>query len=185
MNCFLKIAPIVLSCACVALCFSATTPSKTTNRAERKAKQDEVLKVDGELNAALLRGDVATLEKMLSKTYAFHHEREVLLWNNGSPKPSSKVVPTKKQTRDELLSGLKSGALKITALQWSDASASLVGGANSPLGEKAIVVGRMREKSTLGGKDSGGDYVLTRTYEKRDGRWECVVAAANPVVEKE
>ena len=185
MKRFLNISLLLVASLCAAYALAATSPAKTTSRADRKAKQEEVLRVDRELNAALLRGDVVALEGLLSKSYTFLVEREVLLWNGGSPKPISKVAPQRKQSRDELLSGLKSGALKFSTLQWTSERASLAGSPNSALGEKAIVAGRMREKSTLNGKDTGGDFLLTRTYEKRDGRWLCEVAVANSVVEKE
>ena len=154
-------------------------------RTERKAKQEEVLSADRELNAALVRGDVTTLERMLAKSFTLTYEAEVLLWNDGVPTPTSKTVRERKLTRDQVIAGLKSGALKFITLKWTGEAATLAGNPKSALGDRAVVSGWMHETSLQNGKDTSGDFVLNRTYLKADGRWQCAGASANPVLRQE
>jgi hypothetical protein len=187
MKWFVRAAVLIISClAPLTVALVAADAAKSGRpRTERQIKQDEVLRADRELNGALLRGDVAALERLLAKSYTLTYEPEVLLWNDGLPTPTSKTAPGRKVTRDELLASLRSGALMISSLEWIKEGATLAGNPKSALGDKAMVAGRMLEKSALNARDTSGDFVLNRMYAKIDGRWQCTSASANPAVLRE
>ena len=44
--------------------------------------------------------------------------------------------------------------------------------------------GRLIEKSSLNGKDTSGEFAITRNYEKKDGKWICLNSNLNPLMPK-
>lgn len=155
-------------------------------RAERKVKQEEVLKAAKELTTAMVAGNVAVLEKMLAKEYVEKYEEDVMLWDGRRIQlpPSPKKVPGKKRTKDELLSGLKSGALKFASLQTTNEEVTIQTNAAFSGGEIVLFAARLIEKSSLNGKDTSGEFAVTRNYEKKDGKWVCFSSDLNPLTPK-
>ena len=162
---------------------AAEKKSREQIRAERKVIQDEVMRVDKELNDALLRADVATLGRLLTKDFVEHHEKEVLLWDGRQGKPTTQSAPARQRTKEELLGALKAGTLKYSSLQLSNVEVAVINN-NALLGDRAILMGRLIEKSTFKGQETGGEFLLSRTYVKSDGKWVCLVANLNPLVSK-
>ena len=154
-------------------------------RAERKAREAEVFRADKELNAALVRGDVAALERLVASGYSDTYEEQVLVWDGRQGTPSTKKVPGKKRTREELLSGLKSGALKFSSLQVTNEETSSMGNVAALGGENVMFLARLIEKSAFNGKDTSGEFLVTRIYLKADGKWICKNSTYDPLVAKQ
>jgi hypothetical protein len=155
-------------------------------RAERKVKQEEVLKVAKELTAALVGGNLAAVDKLLARDYDEVYEEDVMMWDGRRIHlpPSPKKVPGKKRTRDEILSEMRSGTLKFASLQTTNDEVRIQNNPAVRGGELVIFVARLIEKSSLNGKDTSGEFLLTRNYEKRDGKWVCLDSNLNPLIPK-
>ena len=185
---------LVLSSNLPAIAADAKQPAKDSPwkaeleklRAERKVKQEEVLKAAKELTAALVGGNIAAVDKMLAKDYVEVYEEDVMAWDGRRIQlpPSPKKVPGKKRTREDILSGLKSGALKFASLQTTNEEVTIQTNAAVRGGELVMFAARLIEKSSLNGKDTSGEFALTRNYEKKDGKWVCLDSNLNPLMPK-
>ena len=155
-------------------------------RAERKVKQEEVLKAAKELNAALAAGNVATVDKLLTNAFVEVYEEDVMAWDGTRIHlpPTPKTVPGKKRTKDELLSGMRSGALKFSSLQATNEEVVIQTNAAFVGGEIVMYAARLIEKSSLNGKDTSGEFAVTRNFEKKDGKWVCYSSNLNPLMPK-
>lgn len=185
---------LVLSSNLPAIAADAKQPAKDSPwkaeleklRAERKVKQEEVLKAAKELNAALVGGNIAAVDKMLAKDYVEVYEEDVMAWDGRRIQlpPSPKKVPGKERTRDDILSGLRSGALKFASLQTTNEEVTIQANAAVRGGEIVMFAARLIEKSSLNGKDTSGEFAITRNYEKKDGKWVCLDSNLNPLMPK-
>ncbi len=121
--------------------------------------QEELKKLETERAAAVVKGDVAMLDKQTSDDY-------VLINMNGR-------VADKAQ----MIDGFKSGQSKLTAEDLSDLKVRVYG-------NTAIVTGKADVKGTLGGADATGQIEFTRVWVKTHGRWQSVslqqTRASNP-----
>src|SRR5262245_31805994 len=155
-------------------------------QAANKVKQEEVLQVAKELTAAVAAGNVAAVDKMLAKDYVEVYEEDVMMWDGRRVHlpPTPKKVPGRKRTRDDILSGLKSGALKFASLQTTNEEVKIQTNPAFRGGEIVMFAARIIEKSSLNGKATSGEFALTRNYEKQDGKWVYVGANLNPLMPK-
>lgn len=110
---------------------------------------EQLKKLEMDRAAAVVKGDVATLDKQTSDDY-------VLITMNG--KTSDKA---------QMLDAFKSGQSKLTADDLSDLKVRVYGYA-------AVVTGKADVKGTLGGQDATGQVLFTRVYVKKNGRWQSV-----------
>lgn len=110
---------------------------------------DEIKALEETRNQAVLKGDVATLDRMTSDDYTFITLRGEL------------------RTKAEILKGFASGAFKYQSREISDLKVRLYG-------DSAVVTGRSSQKGTENGKDYSGAYWFTRVYVKQNGRWVSV-----------
>jgi hypothetical protein len=185
---------LVLSSNLPAIAADAKQPTKDSPwkaeleklRAERKVKQEEVLQAAKELTAALVGANVTAVDKMLAKDYVEVYEEDVMVWDGRRIHlpPSPKKVPGKKRTRDDILSGLRSGTLKFATLQTTNEEVTLQANAAVHGGELVMFAARLIEKSSLNGKDTSGEFAITRNYEKKDGKWVCLNSNLNPLMPK-
>jgi calcineurin-like phosphoesterase family protein len=155
-------------------------------QAEQKVKKAEVLQAAKELTGALLAGNVAAVDRMLARDYVEVYEEDVMMWDGRRIHlpPSPKKVPGKKRTRDDILSGLRSGALKFVSLQTTNEEVAIQANAAVRGGELVMFAARLVEKSSHHGKDTSGEFALTRNYEKKDGKWVCLDSNLNPLMPK-
>jgi hypothetical protein len=153
-------------------------------RAENKVKEQEVLKAAKELTAAMAARNVAALDKMLSADYVEDFEEDVMTWNGkfvNLPTPPKKV-PGRKRTKQDLLAGLKSGTLKISSLQTTNEEVKIQNNVAVIGGALVVFAARIVEKSSTNGKDTSGEFFITRNYSKEGGNWVCVGASLNPLI---
>jgi hypothetical protein len=146
--------------------------------------KEEVLKVAKELNEALVAKNFTALDRMLAKDYSEVYEEDVMSWNgrNVNVLPTPKKVPGKKRTGEEILAGLKSGALRFASLQTTNEDVTNQANAAFEGGQMVIYSARLIEKSSQNGKDTSGEFLVTRTYSKRDGKWVCTDSSLTPIV---
>ena len=119
---------------------------------------EEIKALEEARNQALLKGDVATLERMTSDDYTFVTLRGEM------------------RTKAEILKGFASGSFKYDSRQ--------IFGLNVRVyGDTAVVTGRSMQKGEENGKDYSGAYWFTRVYVKQKGRW-VTVALQTTLIQK-
>ena len=149
-------AGIALSCVAV-LCTGCLAPAFSDDA--RDAAQKEITQLEEERNQAILRGDIAALDRMTSDDYTFITQRGEL------------------RTKAEILNGFKSGTYRYAARKVSDLTVRIYGNA-------AVVTGRAVQKGAEDAKDYSGDNRFTRVYVKQDGRWVSVALQVTLVEEQ-
>ncbi len=123
------------------------------------APEQELLKVENNWGDALLKNDVAELERIYADEYLFT-DPEGVTWN-----------------KSQDLANTKSGASKITSFKMEDMKVHVYGGA-------AVVTGKAILEGTFQGKDISGTHRFTDTFVKRAGRWQCVATQSTLVAKK-
>jgi ketosteroid isomerase-like protein len=111
--------------------------------------EDQIKKLETDRAAAVVKGDVAFLEKQTSDDYT-------IITMNGQT-----------SGKTQMLDGFKSGASKLTADDLSDMRVKMYG-------NTAIITGKANVKGTLGGSDATGEIMFTRVWVKKGGRWQTV-----------
>ena len=109
--------------------------------------QEQLKKMEMDRAAAVVKADVATLDKTTSDDY-------VLINLNG-----------RMTGKSEMIAGFKSGQSKLTAEDLSDLKVRVYG-------NTAVITGKADVKGTLGGTDATGTILFTRVWVKKDGRWQ-------------
>ena len=136
-----QIAKLVLAAT-----FSAVTLLGSARAAD---VQEQLKKLEMDRSAAIVKGDVETLEKQTSDDYT-------LINMNGQMSDKSQMV-----------SAFKNGQSKLTADDLSDLKVRVYG-------NTAVITGKADVKGTLGGNDATGQIMFTRVYVKKGGRWQSV-----------
>jgi ketosteroid isomerase-like protein len=118
----------------------------------------EVVKVEAERNDAIMKGDIATLDKMYS---------DEIDWIN----PSGELL-----TKSQVLDHLKSGEQKFFSIKHTDRQMHVYG--------DSVVVMTVYTRSTVRykGKTSDSPRRFTNVFVKQNGRWMLVVHHATPVL---
>lgn len=130
--------------------------NSTTSASVEQLKQ-EVLKVEAERNAAIMKGDVATLDKMYSDEIAWTNPRGELL------------------TKSEILSHLQSGEQKFFSIKHSDRQMHVYG-------NTVVMTVFTRSSVRYKGKTSDAPRRFTNVFVKENGHWLLVVHHATPVL---
>ncbi len=119
------------------------------NAAWAASAEEELKKLETDRAAAVVRGDVATLEKQTSDDYT-------LINMNGQMSDKSQMV-----------NAFKTGQSKLTSDELSDMKVRVYG-------NTAVITGKADVNGTLGGKDATGQIMFTRVYVKKGGQWQSV-----------
>ena len=136
-----RIGVLVLAAA-----FSAVT---LLGSARAEDVQEQLKKLETDRSAAVVKGDVETLEKQTSEDYT-------LINMNGQMSDKSQMV-----------NAFKTGQTKLTSDDLSDLKVRVYG-------NTAVITGKADVKGTLGGNDATGQIMFTRVYVKKGGRWQTV-----------
>jgi ketosteroid isomerase-like protein len=107
---------------------------------------EEIKNLEKVRNQAVLRGDVATLDRMTSDDYTFITLRGEL------------------RTKSDILKGFATRSFHYEARRVFDLKIRV-------FRDTAIVTGRSVQKGMENGKDYSGDYRFTRVYMKEHERW--------------
>ena len=121
--------------------------------------EEELIQVQKDVTEAINKGDVATVDRIVSDDSAGTDEEG----NVGN--------------KTKLLADLKSGAITMTSVVWDDVKARV-------WGDTGVVWSRITEKSKVNGKDTSTQYQSTETWIKRSGRWQWVASHRSKVVKK-
>jgi ketosteroid isomerase-like protein len=135
----------------------AAIPARGQAAAAGPSVEDQLKKMEKDRAAAVVKGDVATLEKLTSDDY-------ILINANGqlSDKPTT-------------MNNIKTGNIKLTANEVSDLKVRVYG-------NTAVVTGKSDAKGSIGGRELKGPVMFTRVYVKKDGKWQSVAFQQTPIV---
>src|SRR5438093_12317063 len=134
-----------LETSCVRYRFSLVSLAALLGLAWAANVEDELKKLETDRAAAVVKGDVATLEKQTSDDYTLI---------NAYGQMSGK---------SEMVDAFKSGKTKLTSDELSDMKGRVYG-------NTAVITGKATVKGTMGGKDVDGQILFTRVYVKKGGR---------------
>ena len=144
---------------CAALVISSFFVFVMLGSAWAQSDEEQLMKLETDRAAAVVKGDVATLEKQTSDDYT-------LINMNGQMSGKAQMV-----------NAFKTGLTKLTSNEPSDMKVRVYG-------NTAVITGKADVKGTLGGKDTNGQIMFTRVYLKKNGTWQSVAfqqtAVANP-----
>ena len=119
--------------------------------------EEQLKKMERDRAAAVVKGDVATLEGLTSDDY-------ILINANGQ-------VSDKATT----MNAIKTGNIKLTANDLSDLKVRVYG-------DTAVVTGKANSKGTIGGRELKGPVMFTRIYVKKNGKWQSVAFQQTPII---
>lgn len=111
--------------------------------------EEQLKKYETDRAAAVVKGDVDTVEKGTADDYTFINA-------NGQ-----------QMDKSQLVNAMKTGGLKLTADDISDMRVRVYG-------DTAVITGKSNVKGTIGGKDASGLQLFTRVVVKKDGRWQSI-----------
>jgi ketosteroid isomerase-like protein len=142
----------------VAAAFSLAAASAVPARGQgaTAAVEDQIKKMEKDRAAAVVKGDVATLEKLTSDDYMFI---------NAYGQLSDKATT---------MNGIKTGNIKLTSNEVSDLKVRVYG-------NTAVVTGKANSKGTIGGRELKGPVMFTRVYVKKNGKWQSVAFQQTPI----
>jgi ketosteroid isomerase-like protein len=119
--------------------------------------EEQIKKMERDRAAAVVKGDVATLEGLTADDYMFI---------NANGQLSDKATT---------MNNIKSGNIKLTANEVSDLKVRVYG-------DTAVVTGKANSKGTIGGRELKGPVMFTRVYVKKNGKWQSVAFQQTPIV---
>ena len=119
--------------------------------------EDQLKKMEKDRAAAVVKGDVATLEKLTSDDY-------ILINANGQLSDKATTM-----------NNIKTGNIKLTANDVSDLKVRVYG-------NTAVVTGKSNATGTIGGRELKGPVMFTRVYVKNNGKWQSVAFQQTPIV---
>ena len=122
----------------------------------KSGAEQEVMKIEQELLAALLKGDASASERYLASNYVFTG-------------PDGETMGKPRSVED-----LKSGNLKLQAASLDDAKVQVYG-------STAIVTYSSNDKGTYKGKDISGKTRWTDVFVKQSGKWTVVASHGSTV----
>ncbi len=149
---------IVIALVTPWLALGQGTPQKAAPSKSSSVEQ-ELLKLEDGWNDAMVKADVAFLDRILADDYTFTDEEG--------------TVSTKVQN----IADQKSGDFKCTSATSDEYKVRIYGNA-------AVVTGRLTMKSLYKGKDSSGQFRWTDTWVKGTGGWQCVATHVSKIAEK-
>src|SRR2546422_8356650 len=129
------------------LCLAAVSAVPARGQGATASVEDQIKKMEKDRAAAVVKGDVATLEGLTSDDYTFI---------NANGQLSDKATT---------MNGIKTGNIKLTANEVSDLKVRVYG-------DTAGGTGKSNAKGTIGGREMKGPGMFTRGYGQKDGKWE-------------
>lgn len=136
---------------------AAAEAKKAGKPAASTSVEDQLKKMERDRAAAVVKGDVATLEALTSDDY-------MLINANGQ-------VSDKATT----MNNIKTGNIKITTNDVSDLKVRVYG-------STAVVTGKSNAKGSINGRELKGPVMFTRVYVKKDGKWQSVAFQQTPIL---
>jgi hypothetical protein len=132
---------------------------KFTLKRVTTSPEEEIVKLENELNDALVRGDIKAQHRILADGWTETEEDGAVT------------------TKGSLIADLKSGKLKSTYAKLSQPKVKVYGDA-------AVITFQNAQKGSYDGKEISGEYRITDTWIKRDGRWQMVAAHVSKIAKE-
>jgi ketosteroid isomerase-like protein len=131
----------------VGLSSAQTKSAKTGTTGQAGAAAIE--RIDRERSQAIVKGDLATIDKTTADTYVFTD------------------ATGRVSTQKELIDGLKKGTMKLQSQDASDVKVQFYG-------NTAVETGKIISQGTRNGQDVGGTFRFTRVWVNHNGTWQTV-----------
>jgi len=138
----------VFAIALVSLAKAQGTVDKKVEAGDEE-KRSAVLKVEDEVNQALLHGDAAALSRIYADDLAYTNERGEIL------------------DKSQVLAGLQTGNIKLPTMDHDDIRLHVYG-------NTVVLTGRSNSTLQYKGRISKGPRRFTNVYVKLDGQWRLV-----------
>ena len=129
---------------------STAAPTATATQTSAEAAQ-EIERIERDWAAAYMRGDADAVGRFIAD--------DAVMTDPGSTVHS----------KADLLNALKSGDLKLEAIDISDFQTKVYG-------DTAVATYRVQNRGTYKGQSIAGEERWTDTFVRRGGRWECVAS---------
>lgn len=117
--------------------------------AQRRTTTEEILKLDASRFAAMTRGDLDELRRILADDLTYTHSTGVT------------------ETKQEFLAGIESGNLKYQSIESGEAKARIYG-------TVAVINGRANVKVNSRGQEQSFSIRYIDVYVRRNGKWQMV-----------
>ena len=143
-------AALTLSTATTPALSQAAAPSTTSQAGEAEQAEREVKQMIREYRQALLRRDVATLERIWADDYTFINAGGKLL------------------SKADRLANLRSGATALGAIKSGGEPVVRV------YGDAAVAISRVTIAGRYSGRETSGVFRSMHVWAKRQGRWQLV-----------
>jgi len=148
---------IVLTAVCVVFGASAILARAAgASPATDQAAEKEIRQIEEDLRKAVVNGDAATFERVLSDDYTTTNVNGLV------------------RTRAQLIADVKSGAAKTESLTLGDIKVRVYG-------DVAVLTAERTARSSLRGTDTSGRQRMMRVLVKKQGRWQPVAMQATAI----
>ena len=141
----------------VVIAFSLATLTAASAHAQGASVEEQIMKMERDRAAAVVKGDVAMLEGVTADDY-------ILVNANGQLSDKATTM-----------SNIKTGVIKLTANEVSDLKVRVYG-------DTAVVTGKSSAKGTIGGRELKGPVMFTRVLVKKNGKWQAVAFQQTPIL---
>jgi ketosteroid isomerase-like protein len=152
-----RMATSVVIAAALSLATLTAAPARAQGAAGAASVEQQIMKMERDRAAAVVKGDVSVMEGLTSDDYTLI---------NANGQLSGKA---------ETMNNIRTGVIKLTANEVSDMKVRVYG-------DTAVVTGKSTAKGTIGGRELKGPVMFTRVYVKKDGKWQSVAFQQTPVV---
>ncbi len=117
--------------------------------------EQELRQMNDEWVKALVRGDGATLDRIMAEDFFF-------------------AYPMEGDNKAQFISDVTSGNVHVEFLNRENVSVRV-------WGSTAVLAAKDSAKWSYGGRDFSGHYKIIHVYSNRDGRWQLVSVQACPI----
>ena len=117
--------------------------------------EQELRQMNDEWVKALVRGDGATLDRIMAEDFFF-------------------AYPMEGDDKAQFISDVTSGNVRVEFLNRDNVSVRV-------WGSTAVLTAKDSAKWFYGGRDFSGHYKIIHVYSQRDGRWQLVSVQACPI----
>jgi len=117
--------------------------------------EQELRQMNDEWVKALVRGDGATLDRIMAEDFFF-------------------AYPMEGDNKAQFISDVTSGNVHVEFLNRENVSVRV-------WGSTAVLTAKDSAKWSYGGRDFSGHYKIIHVYSNRDGRWQLVSVQACPI----
>jgi len=150
---------IAIAVCVIVLVFAVAIIAQTAAQPKSGNVEQELIKLENEWAEAILKNDIAFLERIYADDFIFTDEDGVV-WTGAQD-----------------IANIKSGEAVYTSFVSDDMKVHVYG-------DTAVVFGRNTIKGKFRGKDISGQSRWTDTWIKKAGRWQCAATHSSKIAQK-